>query len=143
MSRKSLAHAALCAGTRRPDRLRLRAPSSLRQPCIYPQPPDEPRLQLLATYSASSDLGRRSPLRDFVVGKQQEKPIVKPYGFDIWQERIYVCDTALAALVVLDLERGRRCATSPARVQAGWSSRSTSPSTGTAPSTSPTPDAGR
>ncbi len=74
---------------------------------FYPQSPDPPRLQLLASYSAASDLApRRGALRDFIVGKRQEKPIVKPYGFDIWQDRIYLCDTALAALVVLDLQRG-------------------------------------
>jgi len=106
MSRKSFAHAALCAvfaglaGC-------ASAPRPASTTLYYPQAPDEPRLQLLATYSAASDLGgRRSALRDFVVGKQPEKPIVKPYGFDLWQERIYLCDTALAALVVLDLERG-------------------------------------
>lgn len=74
---------------------------------FYPQAPDEPRLQLLASYSAASDLAvRHSALQDFIVGKPEEKPIVKPYGFDFWQERIYLCDTALATLVVLDLESG-------------------------------------
>lgn len=107
MSRPCFARAALgalfvglagCASAPRP------APTAQ----FYPQAPDQPRLQLLASYSTSSDLGgRRSALRDFIAGKPQEKPIVKPYGFDFWQDRIYLCDTALAALVVLDLQRGQ------------------------------------
>ena len=83
------------------------APRPAQETLFYPQAPDEPRLQLLASYSAASDLAvRASPLRDFIVGQREEKPIVKPYGFDLWQQRIYVCDTALGALVLLDLERG-------------------------------------
>jgi sugar lactone lactonase YvrE len=37
------------------------------------------------------------------VGEEEARPIVKPYGFAIWEDRIYVCDTVLAGLVVIDL----------------------------------------
>ena len=72
-------------------------------PVFYPQPPGQPRLQLLAGFSSSSDLtGRPGWFKRFVVGEPEDRPIVKPYGFDFWEDQLYVCDTVLAGLVVLD-----------------------------------------
>ncbi len=75
-----------------------------REPIFYPLPPDEPRVQFLTSLSDSRDVEKkRGGLQAFLVGAEETRPIVKPYGLDVWNGRIYVCDTMLAALVVLDL----------------------------------------
>ena len=76
--------------------------------------------------------------RTFILGPEQSLPIVKPYGIAFWQDRIYLCDSMLAALVVIDLSKTALRLPPAGRRRAGWSSRSTSASTGTARSTSRT-----
>lgn len=75
------------------------------QPIFYPLPPDEPRIQFLTSYSTSTDItGRSNPFQAFIIGEKEENPIVKPYGFAVWQNKIYVCDTQLQAIIILDIE---------------------------------------
>ena len=74
------------------------------EPAFYPLPPDEPRVQFLTSFSDSSDaLAERSGFQAFILGKEQARPIVKPYGLEVWKDRLYLCDTVLDALAVLDL----------------------------------------
>jgi DNA-binding beta-propeller fold protein YncE len=75
-------------------------------PVFYPPPPAQPRVQLLTTLSSSRDVsGGRGWFRTFVLGPEEDRPIVKPYGIAFWGDRVYVCDTALAAVAVVDLDR--------------------------------------
>lgn len=74
---------------------------------FYPPEPDEPRLQFLASFSSSDDLEAPSgAFRKFVIGDEKRtKPIVKPYGVAVFDNKIYVCDTVHNGIDVLDLER--------------------------------------
>ncbi len=73
---------------------------------FYPSAPEEPRLQFLTSFSSSNDLeGPPSAFRRFIVGNEtSEKPIVKPYGVVVHKNKIYICDTVLNSIDILDLE---------------------------------------
>jgi streptogramin lyase len=51
--------------------------------------------------------GGRNWFVSFILGKEENLPIVKPYGLGFWKDRIYVCDTTIPALVVIDLKQKR------------------------------------
>ncbi|MBA4146634.1 MAG: hypothetical protein H0X66_00860 [Verrucomicrobia bacterium] len=72
---------------------------------FYPRPPDEPRIQFLMSFSRADELGRQSTFTDFVVGKSDFSPISKPYGVALANGKIYVCDTDIAALEIVDLAK--------------------------------------
>lgn len=81
-------------------------PAAERSPQFYPPPPAPARMQLLTTISSSADLSRKSGwFRTFILGPQQSQPIVKPYGIAFWRDKIYLCDSMLAALLVIDLSK--------------------------------------
>lgn len=72
---------------------------------IYPPPPDTARIQFLTKFSSSTDLAiKRSALSRFVMGESDPVSISKPYGIAVKKGRIYVCDTGLDGLEILDLE---------------------------------------
>jgi len=77
------------------------------KPVFFPPAPDEPRLQYLTSFSSSDDLeDSSSAFRKFIVGEEHNsKPIVKPYGIAINDNKIYVCDTVHNAVDILDLEK--------------------------------------
>ncbi len=71
---------------------------------IYPAPPATTRIQFLTRISSSSDItGRRSAFARYVLGEDENRSIVKPYGLSIYRGRIYVCDTMLGGLEIIDL----------------------------------------
>jgi sugar lactone lactonase YvrE len=73
---------------------------------FFPKPPDEPRVQYLATFSSDADLGGRSKFADFITGKPKaENPIIKPYGLALKDGQLLVCDTMRSAIQVLDLAK--------------------------------------
>lgn len=75
---------------------------------MFPGPPDEPRVQYLWSFGAESDLGGRSKLGEFVVGRESiHRPIIKPYGLAIRDGRIYVCDTQGGSVIIADLKTRR------------------------------------
>jgi DNA-binding beta-propeller fold protein YncE len=74
------------------------------QPVFYPPAPNTPRVQFLAAYSGSDSLKTTSAFIDFVVGKETGEQLRKPYGAVIRDGKIYVCDTGLAGIAVLDLK---------------------------------------
>jgi DNA-binding beta-propeller fold protein YncE len=83
-------------------------PATGRPPQFYPPAPAPARVQLLTTLSTSADVfPTRGRFRTFILGPEKELSIVKPYGIAFWQDRIYVCDSVLAAVVRIDL-KGRR-----------------------------------
>ncbi len=81
-------------------------PSSLTDPdnlVIYPQPPAKTRIQYLTSISTSADFeGEQSTINKFLTGDRAPVPIVKPYGVCINGSRIYICDTGVRGLIILD-----------------------------------------
>ncbi|HAM73410.1 MAG TPA: hypothetical protein DCM86_17390 [Verrucomicrobiales bacterium] len=73
---------------------------------VFPQPPDEPRIQYLMSFGTENDLGGGSKFTDFIVGQEKVfKPIWKPYGLTMRDGKIYVCDTQMGNVSVSDMER--------------------------------------
>lgn len=72
---------------------------------IYPSPPDTTRIQYLTSISSSHDItGKRSAFTRFILGELEELPVVKPYGMAIRNGKIYICDTGLDAIEIIDLQ---------------------------------------
>jgi hypothetical protein len=74
---------------------------------FYPPLPNTPRYQYLTRFSTSKDIKKKkSKFFKFVAGEEQEKPtaIVKPYGIDIYDGIIYVCDVDRGVVVTLNLK---------------------------------------
>ncbi len=73
---------------------------------VYPSPPDTARIQYLTSFSSSVDItGERSPFMRFILGEDLGKPIIKPYGISIYKGKIYICDTILGGLEIVDLNK--------------------------------------
>ena len=74
---------------------------------FWPAFPAEPRVQFLVSYRLSSDIiPPRSGFQRLVFGgKAEALPINKPYGVEMWDGKIYVCDIRAASVVVLDLKQ--------------------------------------
>ncbi len=71
---------------------------------IYPPPPDTTRIQYLTSISSSLDIsGTQSPLNRFLFGEATPISVTKPYGITINNSRIYVCDTGIGGLIIMDL----------------------------------------
>lgn len=74
---------------------------------IFPPPPDSTRIQYLTHFSTSGDLEKkRGGFKKFLLGEEESRDIVKPYGVTVHREKVYICDTGIGGLVVLDLSRG-------------------------------------
>jgi len=71
---------------------------------IYPAPPDTTRVQYLTSINTSDDIiGKQSALNRFLLGEDAPKPVIKPYGITVFGEKIYICDTGIGGLVLIDL----------------------------------------
>jgi hypothetical protein len=79
---------------------------------FFPPGPEEPRLQFLASFSSEEELrGGNDNFASFVTGsKGAENPILKPYGIALRNGKFYICDTALDALLVMDLSNKKMIA---------------------------------
>ncbi len=88
--------AAACAGTRGPEK-----PVEY---VFYPAAPEIPRIQFLATVGTDLDVkGPISWLEDFLYGERAPTPLMKPYGLDIHEGKIFVVDTIAAGVAILDI----------------------------------------
>lgn len=76
---------------------------------FFPTPPNEPRIQYLTSFGSDHDLGGGgSAFSDFVLGREKAiSPIYKPYGVTATPGKIYVCDTMLAGVDIIDLTKRR------------------------------------
>jgi DNA-binding beta-propeller fold protein YncE len=75
---------------------------------FFPPAPDEPHLQYLTSFGAESDLHAPTKLEDILTGgRRTHHPIVKPYGVAVNDGKVYVCDTQLGAVEVVDLVKHR------------------------------------
>ncbi len=85
------------------------APVQPRTYSFWPQFPDEPRIQFLASYTSSEDVEptKTSGLERIVFGKESAQAAVvqKPYGVAVRAGRIYIADMRGKALAVLDLKK--------------------------------------
>jgi len=75
-------------------------------PVIYPPPPDTTRIQYLTSISSSREIaGKQSAINRFLFGEAMPLAVVKPYGITHSKSRIYICDTGVGGLVIIDLEQ--------------------------------------
>jgi DNA-binding beta-propeller fold protein YncE len=73
---------------------------------IYPAPPDTARIQFLAKISNSQDVtGERGGFSSFILGEEESLPINKPYGVAVHNGKIYICDTFIHGLVIIDMNK--------------------------------------
>ena len=71
---------------------------------VYPTPPEKPRIQYLTSFSKSTDItGKQSEFMASVIGEEEERIINKPYGISIYKGKIYICDTMLGGIIIIDL----------------------------------------
>lgn len=71
---------------------------------IFPPPPDTTRVQYLTSINISTDIkGKQSAFKKFMFGEEVPKPIIKPYGITMHDSKIYICDTGLGGLILIDL----------------------------------------
>ena len=75
---------------------------------FFPPLPEMPRLQFLKSLSGPDDLGaaKAGGFQRFVLGDlETEQGISKPYGMDIFDGKLYVCDVGRRMVAVFDLEK--------------------------------------
>lgn len=73
---------------------------------IFPPPPDTTRIQFLTHFSSSSDLeGKAGGFHRFLFGEETPENMIKPYGVTAHGDKVYICDTGLGGLVILDLAK--------------------------------------
>lgn len=71
---------------------------------IYPAPPDTTRIQFLTSFSSSHDVtGRQKSFTKFIVGDGEDAIINKPYGLAVADGKIYICDTYIHGLQIVDM----------------------------------------
>jgi sugar lactone lactonase YvrE len=77
---------------------------------FWPQYPDPPRIQYLTSIQRSTDVEpSKSKLDELVLGKetQQVLPLKKPYGLEMYNGKIYVCDIRSGCVTIFDLRNKR------------------------------------
>lgn len=72
---------------------------------VYPPPPETTRIQFLLSITSSQSINRQqTKLNRFLFGEAEPISIVKPYGITTQGSKIYICDTGIGGLVVIDLK---------------------------------------
>ncbi|MBI1920794.1 MAG: hypothetical protein HYS23_06895 [Geobacter sp.] len=79
------------------------AAKEARKSFFYPKPPNSPHLQYLTSFSIGRDLEGERLFPFLHANADKNNIIVKPYGIAVKNGRIYVTDTALSRLMVIDL----------------------------------------
>ncbi|MCF8222568.1 MAG: hypothetical protein K9J25_05425 [Bacteroidales bacterium] len=75
---------------------------------VFPKPPDTARIQYLTTINNSQDaLKEQSAFRKFIFGEPEILPIVKPYGIAVNNSKIYICDTGIGGIEIIDLAENK------------------------------------
>lgn len=75
---------------------------------LYPPSPEKPRIQFLTKISTASDIaGHQSWFKTFILGREKDMPIIKPYGLSIFKDKIYICDKKIGGLEKIDLNKGK------------------------------------
>ncbi len=77
------------------------------QAAVYPSPPDTARIQYLTSLSSSKDIEKkRGDFKKYVLGEEDFKPIIKPYGAAFYKSKVFICDLDLEGLEIIDLNSG-------------------------------------
>jgi sugar lactone lactonase YvrE len=72
---------------------------------FYPEPPELPRIQFLASFTGSQDIqSKQSAFDVFLTGKEGGSVLQKPYGVAVYDGKIYVCDT-MQGVRIFDFEK--------------------------------------
>jgi DNA-binding beta-propeller fold protein YncE len=78
--------------------------TKIKELIVYPSPPEKPRIQYLTSFSKSTDItGEQSGFMSSIVGDEDKRSLNKPYGISIHKGKIYICDTMLGGLIIVDL----------------------------------------
>jgi len=76
----------------------------------FPPAPDDPRLQYLFSFSTQRQLGGGSgrTFTSYITGKSlPESGLAKPYGAAATKGKLYVCDTELGGVAIIDFTKRR------------------------------------
>jgi len=74
---------------------------------FFPAPPDSPRLQYLTGFASEKTFRQKKThsFKAFITGQQEAvKELSKPYGVTTYDHKIFICDTAMGAVLVADLK---------------------------------------
>ncbi len=75
---------------------------------IYPSPPDTARIQFLTRISSLYDVtGKRNSFKKFLYGEEKNISINKPYGIAVHKGKVFICDTYIHGLVIIDLQKNK------------------------------------
>lgn len=77
------------------------------QTVLYPPPPDTARMQYLTSISGSDFFGKRTRFATFIMGAEEVAHMVKPYGINLRNGKLYICDPGIGGLEILDFERNK------------------------------------
>ncbi len=79
------------------------------RPIVYPAPPQTARIQFLTRMGSSRDISGGPSFFKKLIGETEgsSKPIMKPYGIAIHNGRLFICDTKLGGVDVIDLKERR------------------------------------
>lgn len=77
----------------------------IKPPVFFPKPPNPPHVQYLTSFSIGPDLEANNFLPFLNKNWDKNKFILKPYGVTVRNGRIYVTDTGLSRLTVIDLNK--------------------------------------
>jgi DNA-binding beta-propeller fold protein YncE len=73
---------------------------------VYPNPPEQARIQYLTKITSSADLGKKQgAFSKFILGVEKPNIMVKPYGIAIHKGKMYVCDYYGGGMEIIDLEK--------------------------------------
>lgn len=70
---------------------------------FFPPAPESPKVQFLKRISSSRDIENHSSFEAFVVGGVSVKSFGKPYGVEVYNGIIYVCDVQFGTVMVIDV----------------------------------------
>jgi len=77
---------------------------------FFPAPPDEPHFQYLTSFSSETDLNgaaNRSFVNYLTGAQTLRRELAKPYGIASHGHTLYICDTELGAVVMVDMPTKR------------------------------------
>ncbi len=72
----------------------------------YPMPPQKPKLQFLTSITNETDLGKEEGgFKEFLLGETpSEKEIKRPYDIVAARGKIYICDTTINKIIIINLK---------------------------------------
>ncbi|NPA36919.1 MAG: 6-bladed beta-propeller [Chlorobi bacterium] len=74
---------------------------------VFPAPPNEPRVQFLTYINTSEDVEKpASAIKTFFTGRNIPKPILRPYGIATSEGKLFICDSKINGLEVIDIKSG-------------------------------------